>query len=80
MDTSELSRSLGTALRDVMTQHGITLDQVAAVLGRSRGYVSERTTGARELSLDIVVAVARLTHLTEHAVMVEVTERARLTG
>lgn len=80
MDTSELSRSLGTALRDVMAQHGLSLDQVAAVLGRSRGYVSERTTGTRELSLDVVVAVARLLHMTEHAVMVEVMERARREG
>lgn len=80
MSTSDLSLSLGTALRDVMTDHGVTLDQVAALLHRSHGYVSERTTGRRELSLDLVSAVAHLTHLTEHAVMVEVMERARRAG
>ena len=77
MDTTDLSRTLSSALRDVMVEHDVTLDQVAGVLGRSRGYVSERTTGVRELSLDIVVAVAHLTHLSEHAIMLEVTERAR---
>jgi transcriptional regulator with XRE-family HTH domain len=72
----DLSRQLGLALRDILRERDLRLDDVATALGRSRAYVSTRTSGARDLSLDIVAAAAGLVHLTPHALMLEVTTRA----
>lgn len=73
MDT--LNQAVSAAVRDIMADHGITQQQVADTLGRSQAYVSHRLIGRRELSLDIVQAVANLTHMSPRAVMVEVSER-----
>lgn len=63
------------ALREYMTDHGITVEQVARAAGRSPGYVSHRTTGRASLSLDIILAVADLTGISERALMIELTDR-----
>ncbi|WP_125777151.1 helix-turn-helix domain-containing protein [Antribacter gilvus] len=80
--TSDLGVRMGKALRELLSDHGITLDQVADVLGpaRSRAYVSERTNGTRELSTDIIYAAAKLLHLTDDGVMVEIFTRMRRPG
>jgi transcriptional regulator with XRE-family HTH domain len=70
-----LNEAVSTAVRDIMADHGTTQQQVASLLGRSQSYVSHRLIGRRELSLDIVQAVANLAHMTPRAVMVEVSER-----
>jgi transcriptional regulator with XRE-family HTH domain len=84
MDTrnpsTDLSRQLSAALRDFMRERDLRLDDVAAVLGRSRAYVAARTNGSRDLSLDIVAAVAQLAHLTPYSLMVEVTARMHAAG
>lgn len=63
------------ALRDYMVEHDLTVEQVAALLGRSPGYVSHRTTGRAPLSLDIILAVAELSRISEQALVVELTNR-----
>lgn len=73
--TTDLSRQLSAALRDFMRERELRLDDVAAVLNRSRAYVAARTNGSRDLSLDIVAAVAQLAHLTPHSLMVELSAR-----
>lgn len=70
-----LNQAVSAAVRDIMADHGITQQQVADLLGRSQAYVSHRLIGRRELSLDIVQAVANLSHMSPRAVMVEVSER-----
>lgn len=68
---------MGRALRSFLEERGITLDKVAAELGRSRGYVSERTSGKRELTMDVVWASAKIAHLTEDALTLEIFSRLR---
>lgn len=63
------------ALRDFMTDHDLTVEQVARAAGRSPGYVSHRTTGRASLSLDIILAVAELAGISERALMIELTDR-----
>jgi transcriptional regulator with XRE-family HTH domain len=72
---NELNTQVSAALRDFMRERGITQQQVADRLGRSQGYVSHRTTGKQDLSIDIMYAVAELAHISPRALMVEVTER-----
>jgi transcriptional regulator with XRE-family HTH domain len=76
---NELNAQISAALRTFMGDRGITQQQVADTLGRSQGYVSQRTSGRRDLSVDIVSAVADLAHLTPRALMVELTERMTTT-
>lgn len=75
--TTDLSRRMGYALRGFIEERDITLDDIATVLGRSRGYVSERTTGVRELGMDVVYATAKLAHLTDDALLTEIYARMR---
>jgi transcriptional regulator with XRE-family HTH domain len=70
-----LSLLWGTALRNFMDEHDITLVQVARLLDRSHGYVSQRTTGRESLSLDIIQAVAELAHLEPQALMIDIQAR-----
>lgn len=70
-----LSLLWGTALRNFMDERDITVVQVARLLDRSHGYVSQRTTGRESLSLDIIQAVAELAHLEPQALMVDIQSR-----
>lgn len=72
---SDLNAQMSRALRAFMADHGITQTQVATALGRSQAYVSHRTIGRQDLSLDIIGAVAELAHLSPRGLMVELTER-----
>lgn len=74
-DPASFGFQVSTVLRDLMRERGITQQDVADVLGRSQGYVSQRTNGREVLGLDIIQAVAHLAHLTPRALMVELTER-----
>jgi transcriptional regulator with XRE-family HTH domain len=77
---NELNAQISAALRTFMGDRDITQQQVADALGRSQGYVSQRTSGRRDLSVDIIAAVAELAHLTPRALMVELTERMTTTA
>lgn len=70
-----LSQDVSEILRDLMAERGIRQSDVAATLGRSQQYVSDRMGGKHALGLDIMQAVAHLAHLTPRALMVELTER-----
>lgn len=77
---SELNEQVSRALRAFMADHGVTQQTVADRLGRSQGYVSQRTNGRRDLSIDIIAAVAEIAHLTPRALMTELTERMSTTA
>jgi transcriptional regulator with XRE-family HTH domain len=68
--------ALSRALRDYMTDTGVTQEQVAKLLDRSQGYVSHRTTGKQALSTDIIDAVAVLSSTSQRALMTTLVERA----
>lgn len=70
-----LNEQVTAALQSYMDDHGITRTTVAKHLGRSASYVSGRMNGNHDVSIDIIAAVAELTHVTPRALMVEITER-----
>lgn len=73
--SSNLNDRVVAALRAYMDDHGVNQADVARRLGRSESYVSARMNGKLDLSLDIMSAVAEMTHLSPNALMAEVTAR-----
>lgn len=63
------------AMTAIMEERDITQTQIAETLGRSQNYVSGRLTGKHHLSVDIILAVAHLAHLTPRELMLLLTER-----
>lgn len=59
---SAFNVAVSRALRGYMADHDVTQQAVATLLERSQGYVSHRLSNRVALSLDIVDAVAVLTH------------------
>jgi len=78
--SDDLNRQIAAAARTVMDDHGITQTQIAALIGKSQQYVSDRMGGKRAMSLDILGAIATLAHLSPRAVMVEITDRMARAG
>lgn len=72
---NEMNRRVVAALLAFMADHGVSQADVARRLGRSESYVSGRLTGKLDLSLDIMNAVAELTHISGYALMAELTAR-----
>ncbi|MCL1871034.1 MAG: hypothetical protein FWF90_11555 [Promicromonosporaceae bacterium] len=72
---ADFNLELSRALRAFMDDHDITLVAVATYLGRTHGYVSQRTTGQGALPADIIGAVAVLAQLSPRSLMVELTAR-----
>lgn len=62
MSTDDLNARLSAALLEYMEERGVSQVQVAQVLNRSNAYVWGRLTGRHSLSVDIIGAVAVLTH------------------
>ena len=76
MSMDELSKATSRHLRNFMTEHGITQQQVADKIGgRTQGYVSQRTNGRSVLPLDIIEAVARLAGIRPESLMTELALR-----
>lgn len=75
MDMDDFNAQLSQALVDYMAEHGVTQTAVAEAIGRSQGYVWGRLSGTYNLSVDIIGAVASLSHISPRALMVELTER-----
>lgn len=71
----DFSKTFAQVLRGVMTEQGITVEQVAERLGRSTGFVSERTRGIRPVDTDIVDAVASLSDQESAALFMEIARR-----
>lgn len=63
------------ALRAYMDDHGVNQADVSRRLSRSESYVSARMGGKLDLSLDIMSAVAEMTHVSPYALMAELTTR-----
>lgn len=58
---SDFSAAMSRHLRQYMEEHSLTVNRLAAELGRSRVYVYEHTSGLRPPDTDLFNAVARLT-------------------
>lgn len=65
-------------LRDLMAERGLTVEGVAARMGRSPTYVSEHTNGTRAPETDLLDVIAAMAHLSTHALIIEVTNRMAL--
>lgn len=76
----DLNRALSRALRDIMTDRGVSQNAVAERLNRSANYVSGRLTGKHALSVDIISAVASLAGVSDRALMTEIMTRIAGTG
>jgi len=81
MDRYQPIRPFGVAFareyKGYMTSRGIKQSDIAALLGRNAGYVSERANGKRALDTDDVDALAELTGTNGRDLMIELAQRAR---
>ena len=57
---SPFALAFASEYKDFMKAHGVTNLQIAAILDRNDGYVSERVNGKRALDTDDVDALAQL--------------------
>lgn len=76
----EFSVRLAAHVRDLMAEHGITQMQLAAKMGRSQAFVSERTGGVRPLDTDIMDAIASLIGWPGYHFMAELIRRLEQNG
>lgn len=60
-----------------MREHRLTVDDVADRAGRSRGFVSEHTSGKKAPDTDLMDAVARAIGYDTNALLGEIHERLR---
>jgi transcriptional regulator with XRE-family HTH domain len=72
MPVSEFSVRFSQHLRDYMREHGVTVEEVAARLGRSPTFVSEHTHGLRDPGTDLINAVARLAGTDPRSLVAEI--------
>lgn len=78
---SDFAKAFAAEYAGFMKANGITNMQVASVLDRNDGYVSERKSGKRPLDLDDVDALASLVPgWTGRTLMIELSRRARVNG
>lgn len=77
-EISSFATAFAHEYRGFMRAHGVTNLQVAAVLGRNDGYVSERASGRRPLDTDDVDALASLVEgWSGRGLMIELARRTR---
>jgi len=70
-------KAFAAEYKGFMKTHGVTNLQVAAVLGRNNGYVSERANGKRALDTDDIDALASLVPgWSGPALLIELSRRA----
>lgn len=72
---SEFSRDFSDLLQGFMRERGITTRAVADHMGRSNGFVSNRTSGKLPPDVDIIDAVADLAHMETRDLVVELARR-----
>jgi hypothetical protein len=75
LSASEFTVGFSRCLRDYMAEHAITITDVAARSGRSVMYVSEHTSGMRDVGTDLVNAVARQAGVDPRTLMLELIGR-----
>jgi len=61
--------SLSRHLRDWMTERDLSVERLAAAMGRSRNYVYDHTNGQRAPDTDLINNVARLTGTDARSLM-----------
>lgn len=69
--TVELSKHL----RDWMDERELSVERLAATMGRSRNYVYDHTNGLRAPDTDLINTVAQLTHTDARSLMMILTGR-----
>jgi predicted transcriptional regulator len=72
---SAFSRSFALHLRGVMAERNIKQQAVAALLDKSKGYVSEHTSGKRPVDSDLLDAVAEVGNMESHDLIAEIARR-----
>lgn len=80
-EISAFAKAVAAEYAGFMRSNNITNLQVAEVLDRNDGYVSERKSGKRPLDLDDIDALASLVPgWTGRTLAIELARRARVTG
>lgn len=74
---SDFATAFAAQFKAHMHAEGVTNLQVAAILGRNDGYVSERANGRRALDTEDIDALASLTGWSGKALAIELATRAR---
>jgi transcriptional regulator with XRE-family HTH domain len=69
------SVALSRHLRDYMTENGLSVEDVAAAMGRSRSFVSDHTNGLRAPDTDMINTVANLTRTSFTRLMLDLVAR-----
>lgn len=59
MDNVREKRSLGSRIRAVRTEQGISQRQLALMTGISRSYLWKIETGTADIGIDILICIAR---------------------
>lgn len=72
---SDFSRRFSAALQGVMREHGATVNDVATAADRSKGYVSEHTSGAKAPDTDLIDAIASVIGYDTSTLLVEIARR-----
>lgn len=75
---TDFSREFSALLQGFMRERDITGKEVAEHLGRSAGFVSERTNGTRPPDTDILDAVADLARMQTRELVAELARRMLL--
>ena len=72
---SAFSRAFAAHLRGVMAERNVNQQTVADLLGRSKGYVSEHTSGKRAVDSDLLDAVAEVAGIESRDLFAEIARR-----
>lgn len=78
--STDLNERLSAALLQYMEEHDVSQVQVAQFLNRSNAYVWGRLTGRHSLSVDIIAAVATLSHVPPDQLTGQLAIRAAALG
>jgi transcriptional regulator with XRE-family HTH domain len=72
---SDFSVRFSAALQGYMRQHKIRIEDVVSISGRSKGYVSEHTSGKSAPDTDLLDAIADAGDVTTRSLVAEVVRR-----
>lgn len=75
-ELSDFTKRFAAEYRGWMTAHAVPQTALAAKLGRTQAYVSERVNGRRPLDTEDVDALAALSGTTGRQLMIELARRS----
>jgi transcriptional regulator with XRE-family HTH domain len=71
---SAFTQAFAAGVRDVMRKYGVQQVPLAERIGRSQGFISERTSGKRAVDTDILDGIAAMAGVTPRALVREILE------